>query len=140
MGLKYSPYVGQILMCDFHGMKEPEMVKNRPVIVIKSSRYGPKLATVVCLSTAEPKPTLPHHMKIDNHHLPQVEFFQGKETWLKGDMIYTVSCERLDMIKLGRGENGKRRYFDQKLSREYMKHVYSCVLHGINLGTLSQHL
>jgi len=140
MGLKYSPYVGQILMCDFHGMKEPEMTKRRPVIVLRASRYGPKLATIACLSTSEPKPSQQYHLKMDNALLPNIDFFQDKETWLKGDMIYTVSHERLDLIKLGRLDGGKRQYFQQKLSRDHMREVYTCVLHGINLGGLSGHL
>ncbi len=71
-------------------MKEPEMVKRRPVIVIKSSRYGPKeLVQVACLSTATPEPQMAYHMLIDDKYLPRDKFFEGKETWLKGDMIYT---------------------------------------------------
>ncbi|MEZ8704158.1 type II toxin-antitoxin system PemK/MazF family toxin [Vibrio cyclitrophicus] len=139
MGLKHSPKVGQILMCDFKGMKEPEMVKRRPVIVIKSSRYGPKLVQVACLSTAAPEPQMDYHMLIDDKYLPRDKFFEGKETWLKGDMIYTMGFERLDLIRLG-FENGKRVYFGQSLSRENMKNIFTCVLHGMNLGHLSNHL
>ncbi|WP_370693386.1 type II toxin-antitoxin system PemK/MazF family toxin [Vibrio penaeicida] len=127
-------------MCDFHGMKEPEMVKRRPVIVIRASRYGPKLATVVCLSTVEPNPNLDCHMRLPDKFLPKDPFFEGKETWLKGDMIYTLSCDRLDYVKMGKDRNGKRKYFTQKLSRETMAEVYSCALHGVNLGFLSPHL
>ncbi|WP_407334350.1 type II toxin-antitoxin system PemK/MazF family toxin [Enterovibrio sp. 27052020O] len=139
MAIQYSPQVGQILMCDFKGMKEPEMVKRRPVIVTRSSRKGPKLVQIACLSTAKPEPTLNHHMHIEDKFLPRDDFFQGKETWLKGDMLYTVSFDRLDYIRLGR-DNQKRIYFKQSLSRENMRKVLSCVLHGMNLGHLCEHL
>ena len=36
MPLKFSPYPGSILRCDFQGFKEPEMVKPRPVIIIST--------------------------------------------------------------------------------------------------------
>ena len=139
LAIQYSPSIGQILMCDFKGMKEPEMVKRRPVIVLKAARRGPKLVQVACLSTAKPEPVLPYHLPIEDKYLPRDKFFQDKETWLKGDMVYTVSFDRLDYIRIGI-DNGKRVYFKQSLSRDNMKSVYSCVLHGMNLGHLSQYL
>ncbi len=125
-------------MCDFKGMIEPEMVKRRPVIITNAPRKG-RLAQVVCLSTKEPVPKYQHHMKIEDKYLPRDKFFQDKETWLKGDMIYTVSYDRLDYIRIGK-DNGKRVYFTSCLSRENMKEVYTKILHGMNLGSLSQHL
>lgn len=74
--------------------------------------------------------------------MPQLGKFQEKDTWVKGDMIYTVGFQRLSLIKLGKRDpqTGKRLYFKQKLGREQMREVYSCMLHGLGLGNLGQHL
>ena len=139
MAIRYSPKVGQILMCNFSGFKEPEMVKDRPVLVVGTRPNGHGLATVVCLSTTEPDRPQPYHMQLDDNHLPRHRFFRGGSTWVKGDMVYTLSFDRLTYVSLGT-EKGKRQYFQNRLGRETMRGVYSCLLHGINLGHLSEHL
>ncbi|EPI2684581.1 type II toxin-antitoxin system PemK/MazF family toxin [Vibrio cholerae] len=138
LAIKYSPKVGQILMCDFSGFREPEMVKTRPVLVIGTRPNGHNLVTIVALSSTEPDKRQSYHLPLDDNHLPRHKFFKGN-TWVKGDMIYTLSFDRLSYVCLG-SENRKRMYFQNRLSREVMKEVYSCVLNGINLGALSQHL
>ncbi|WP_448212484.1 type II toxin-antitoxin system PemK/MazF family toxin [Colwellia sp. MEBiC06753] len=140
MGIKYSPKVGQILMCDFQGFKEPEMVKRRPVLVIGTRPTGHGLVTVACLSTKKPEIIQPYHLLLESCHFPPHKFFDGKENWLKADMIYTVSFERLDLIKIGTDAKGRRLYFNQRLGKETMIQVRSCILHGINLGFLGQYL
>ncbi|MEI6730857.1 MAG: type II toxin-antitoxin system PemK/MazF family toxin, partial [Pseudomonadota bacterium] len=48
MAIKYHPNPGTVLTCDFSGMIEPEMIKERPVVVISPrlcSRTG--LCTIV---------------------------------------------------------------------------------------------
>jgi hypothetical protein len=55
MPIQEHPATGTILICDFTGMKEPEMVKRRPVVVISPKiavRRG--LCTVLGLSTVPP--------------------------------------------------------------------------------------
>ena len=85
---------------------------------------------------------MPYHYQIPKNSMPQLGRFQEKGTWLKGDMIYTVGFHRLDLIMLGKRDprTGKRLYFNNRLGRDQMKEIYSCVLHGLNLGQLSQHL
>lgn len=142
MAIKFHPRVGQILLCDFSvGFKEPEMVKSkRPVLVVAPNRAD--LVTVIALSTREPAPLLPCHYKIPKKSMPQLGRFQEKDTWLKGDMIYTVGFHRLDLIRLNKKDpnTGKRLYYNNKLGREQMKEVYKCMLYGLNLGSLGQHL
>lgn len=140
MAIKYSPKAGQILMCDFQGFKAPEMVKNRPVLVLATRPNGHRLVSVTCLSTAVPTKVENYHLKLDTKHLPPDKFFRKKDTWVKGDMIYTVSFDRLDLIKLGKTAQGKRKYFVDRLEKNMMKKVYSCVLHGLDLGALGVHL
>ena len=73
--------------------------------------------------------------------MPQLGAFQGSDTWVKGDMVYSVGFHRLDRIQLGkRDANGKRQYFDASLGRPRMREVYTCILHGLNLGALAPHI
>jgi len=144
VAIKFHPKVGQILLCDFSvGFKAPEMLKsNRPVLVVSppiSGRSG--LVTILALSTSTPSPVMPYHYKIPKNSMPQLGRFQEKDTWLKADMIYTVGFHRLDLIRLNkRDSSGKRVYFQNRLGRGQMSEVYKCMLHGLNLGYLHEHL
>lgn len=145
MAITFHPRTGQILLCDFSkGFKPPEMVKSsRPIVVLTPPVQGrADLVTVVALSTVTPNPVMPYHYLLPKQSMPQLGRFQQKETWLKGDMIYTVGFHRLDLIRLGKTNpnNGKRLYFNQKLGREQMTEIYKCVLHGLNLSRLTSHL
>ena len=142
MPIAFHPRAGQILLCDFStGFKEPEMVKSkRPVIVLANSMRGRvNLVTVVALSTTTPDPVMRYHLELPRSCLPQLGRFQDATTWVKGDMLYTVGFHRLDPIRLGKRHptTGKRLYFQNALSRETMRDVYACVLHGLNLGHLA---
>ncbi|MEC7546540.1 MAG: type II toxin-antitoxin system PemK/MazF family toxin [Pseudomonadota bacterium] len=145
MPITIHPRVGQILLCDFsQGFKEPEMVKSqRPVIVVASRIQGRNnLVTVVALSTVQPTNEMPFHYKLPKASMPQLGRFQEKDTWVKGDMLYTVGFHRLDLIKLGKRDpiTGKRAYFSQRLGRTQMTCVFKCILHGLNLSKLVNHL
>lgn len=144
MPITFHPSPGQILLCDFSiGFKEPEMVKKkRPVIVLSGSIKGrARLVTVVPLSTVAPEPPQLYHYKIPKSSMPMIGRLQENDSWVKGDMLYTVAFHRLDLIQLGKkGFNEKREYYKNKLGREQMKAIYTCVLHGLNLPHLGQYL
>jgi uncharacterized protein YifN (PemK superfamily) len=144
VAINFHPRPGQILLCDFEpGFAEPEMVKKkRPVVVLTGAIKGrANLVTVVPLSHAEPKPPQPYHYKIPRTSLPMSGKFQDEDSWLKGDMIYTVGFHRLNLIMLGRrGPDNKRLYFKNHLGREQMRLIYQCVMHGLNLSYLSNHV
>lgn len=120
------------------------MVKSgRPVIVLASSMVGraPNLITVVALSTVEPETVMPFHCRLPRSVMPQLGPFQMSDSWVKGDMVYSVGFHRLDLIRLNkRDANNKRVYFTQCLSRERMRMIYGCVLHGIGLGAMCEHI
>ena len=139
MALTFHPHAGLILLCDFsQGFKEPEMVKNRPVIVLSQRS---QLVTIVPLSTKIPKLVKDFHYCLPKEHLPQLGRFQKDETWVKGDMLYTVGFHRLNLIRLGkRKTDGKRIYFTRSLPLDVLKTVRGCVLHGLNIGGLTKHL
>ena len=44
MPLLYQPKEGSVLICDFRGYEVPEMVKIRPVVVIRKHRANSLLA------------------------------------------------------------------------------------------------
>ncbi len=144
MAIIFHPSPGQILFCDFsQGFKIPEMVKNkRPVVVLSGSISGrSNLVTVVPLSIVAPETPQLYHYKIPKNAMPMIGRLQENDSWLKGDMLYTVGFHRLDLIQLGKRQpNGKREYFQNKLGREQMKAIYSCVFHGLNLGHLGKYL
>jgi uncharacterized protein YifN (PemK superfamily) len=145
MPITIHPSPGQILLCDFsQGFREPEMVKSkRPVIVLTGvSRSRPNLVTVVPLSTKEPDPIMPYHYQLPRNCMPQIGRFQDSDSWVKGDLLYTVGFHRLDLIRLGKRDpnTGQRIYYRNRLSRDRMREIYSSVLHGLNLGHLSEYI
>lgn len=137
MALKnFHPKRGMILMCNFDtGFKEPEMVKERPVILLHNPRQ--KLVTVAPLSTTAPAQLAPFHFYLDKKYLPNTSFFQRNSgCWVKGDMVYTVGFHRLTQIKII-GAGGRDTFFTRKLGKEIMAEVHRCVLHGLDIGYLS---
>lgn len=114
------------------------MIKRRPVVVLVNRG---DLCTVVPLSTTEPSPIEDYHYQIPPQSLPdRGKFHSIKSVWLKRDMVYTLGHYRLQPILLGRTQGGRREYFKQRLGREQMKQVYSCVLKGLNLSKLPAYL
>jgi uncharacterized protein YifN (PemK superfamily) len=144
VAITIHPKPGQILVCDFsQGFKEPEMVKSeRPVVVLTGAIKGrANLVTIAPLSTVEPTSVQPYHYRIPKQSMPMVGIFQINDSWLKGDMIYTVGFHRLNLIRLGKkGTDGKRLYFTNKLGPEQMKKIYQCILNGLNLGKLARYV
>jgi len=67
MALLYQPKEGSVLICDFRGYEVPEIIKIRPVIVIRKHRTNKLLVTVVPLSTTAPQTVLDHHCQLDSH-------------------------------------------------------------------------
>ena len=112
MTLLYQPKEGSVLICDFRGYEVPEIIKIRPVIVIRRHRTNKLLVTVVPLSTTPPQTVLAHHLQLESH-------LQGANPvcWAKCDIVATVSLGRLDRIKR-KDRPGKRTYKIAELSSE----------------------
>ncbi len=96
MPLKFQPRERSVIMCDFRGYEEPEMVKKRPVVVIARNRHNGKLVTVVPLSSTEPVPLADCHHKMSENPLPDKPHIQCRA---KCDMTATVGLARLDRYK-----------------------------------------
>lgn len=129
--IRFHPKKGTILMCDFsQGFKSPEMIKIRPVIVVAPDLPGRAgLCTVVALSTVKPKMLQPYQHEMSKESLVELS---SDLSWAKCDMIYTVSFERLDRIKVLR-EGGKRAYVTGKATAEDLLAVEEAVLKGLGL-------
>jgi mRNA interferase MazF len=141
MPIKSHPALGTVLLCDFNtGFMPPEMVKRRPVVVISPRITArPGLATVVALSTTPPNEVMPYHCQIDI--IPELPApWSSESNWVKGDMVYSISLQRLDFFRIGKDKQGKRIYLTQPLSNENIKKIRACVLSGIGLAALTKHL
>ena len=112
MSLLYQPKEGSVLICDFRGYEVPEMIKVRPVVVVRKHRTNKQLVTVIPLSTTEPQALLGHHMELQSH-------LRGASPvcWAKCDMVATVSLARLDRIKT-RDRQGRRIYVVSQLETD----------------------
>lgn len=127
MALQYQPYQRQILICDFDGLRSPEMLKRRLVIVLSPKpRRFTGLCTVVPLSTTAPHPPESHHFQLRlNPEMPRP--FNGGLKWVKGDMIYTVSLGRLDRPHHRPRRGGGREYIKSLLPPDDFLSVQACV-------------
>lgn len=127
MSLRYQPKEGSVLICDFRGYEVPEMIKVRPVVVIRKHRTNSLLVTVVPLSTTAPDCVLDHHLKLASH-------LHGASPicWAKCDMVATVSLSRLDRIK-SRDRQGKRIYLISQLATDEFFAIKAAVRSALGL-------
>ncbi|WP_310404118.1 type II toxin-antitoxin system PemK/MazF family toxin [Pseudomonas koreensis] len=127
MPLRYQPKEGSVLICDFRGYEVPEMVKVRPVVVLRKHRSNSLLVTVVPLSTTAPDCLLDHHLELASH-------LQGAnpKCWAKCDMVATVSLSRLDRIK-SRDRRGRRVYLISHLAIEEFCAIKAAVRQALGL-------
>lgn len=140
MSIQFNPEQGTILICDFDGFKEPEMIKRRPVVVVSPRlRKRDGLCTVVPLSTTPPKEVASYHFKL--HVAPTLPApYDADFHWVKADMLYTVSFRRLSLPFGGRDDAGKRIYDVRVIDRADLLKIQECLLHGIGLGGLTDYL
>jgi uncharacterized protein YifN (PemK superfamily) len=131
MALPYQPRLGSIVLCDFRGMIEPEMVKRREVVVIARHKRNSQLVTVVPLSSTEPERIEMYHHKLSNKSRPDGD--PTKTIWAKCDMVYTLCLERLDMHYTSTRRGG-RQSVRMKLSHDDLAAIRSCVALALELG------
>ena len=123
---------GTLLICDFDtGFKAPEMVKKRPVVVIspRRRRSVAQLCTVVPLSTTAPDPVERFHHRMNPKSLPVL--LRSQDTWAKCDMLYTVSLNRLDRVRVTTG--GKRTYSAPQVLAEDLDAIRRGVITALKL-------
>jgi uncharacterized protein YifN (PemK superfamily) len=128
MPLKFPPNPGSVLRCDFKGLMPPEMIKPRPVVVISArlQRETRGTCVVVALSSTDPQNIHDFHCRIQLPG-PRLPAGLAPECWVKGDMIYTVSLERLDLYRLSKDREGKRLYYYDRVDN----HTLFCVRRAV---------
>ena len=65
--------------------------------------------------------------------------FDAEHMWVKADMVYTMGFHRLN-LPFYKSEDGKRVYVQHELSPEHLHQVRLCMLEGLGLGRLKDHL
>lgn len=139
MALQFHPKVGTILICDYRtGFITPEMVKRRPVVVISPRlRRRDGLCTVVPLSHTPPTPPQNYHHELQlDRPLPKP--WGSDRFWVKADMVATVSFDRLELIKLGKDQEGKRKHLNIQIKTEDLQGIRTCVLHALGMSPLTE--
>lgn len=133
MTVKIHPQPGTIVRVDLsEGFRPPEMVKRRPCIVLSPPIWGrAQMCTIVPLSTKDPDPVHPHHLKI-RLDPPLPAPYDSPEMWVKGDIVLTVAFHRLRLLFTSKN-NGKREYDVRVLDHETFEQVRHCVRHGLGL-------
>ena len=127
MGIRFHPRAGQVLVCDFFGFKEPEMVKQRPVIVVSPKlphRNG--IVAIVPISLTAPRHALPYCYRLSKNYRPDEA--DELPTWAKADMIMNLGIHRLNGFKVGR-----RQWKYPQLTPEDLAGVRHAVLCGLGL-------
>lgn len=140
MPIPYHPEPGTIVICDFFGYVVPEMVKRRPSIIISPRLRNRKgLCTVVPLSSVEPNIIMPYHYRL--HLTPPLPApYDTSLSWVKADMLATVSFKRLHLPYKGKDSNGKREYDVRVIdSADFIK-IKECVLHALGMTGLTDYL
>jgi mRNA interferase MazF len=132
--ITYHPPPGSILRCDFSGFKPPEMNKHRPVLVLspRPRNRSSDTCIVAALSTTEPHEILDHHMLIclsgDKPKILQ------EHCWLKGDMMYTVAYNRLNLYTSSKAViTGKRIYWQVPVDAPTLAQARKCAASAIGL-------
>ena len=141
MAIQFHPEQGTILLCDFKGFIEPEMLKRRPVVVISPRlRHRGNLCTVLPMSTTEPRKIEAYHYRL--HTIPTLPApYTSAVHWVKADMIYTVSFERLSLMTHGTKDAHGRRIYDQRvIDKADLLKIQAAMLHGIGLTSLTSYL
>jgi uncharacterized protein YifN (PemK superfamily) len=127
MGLAFQPKEGTVLMCDFRGYEVPEIIKKRPVAVIRKHRTNGKLVSVVPLSNTAPNVLLEYHVEIRS-----ILKDGGEACWAKSDLLATVSLNRLDRCKV-LDRHGNRQYVTFHLSKEELEALKKAVRSALGL-------
>lgn len=141
MAINYHPNTGTVLICDFKDFREPEMTKRRPAVVVSPRlRARTGLCTVVPLSTTPPKAAMPYHFKL---HIspPLPKPYDSRFHWVKADMLYTVSFERLFIPHSGKDKDtGKRLLVVHEIDEQDLRAIRACILHALGMSPLTAHL
>jgi mRNA interferase MazF len=133
--LGFHPPVGTIVVCDYDtGFKEPEMVKRRLAVVISPKlKNRNDLCTVVPLSTTAPDPIEEFHCLVTLPKEPPAPY-EGREKWVKADMLATVAYRRLILPFHKAQGNRPRQNVQMTLSKADMAPIMNCVRRALGIA------
>lgn len=138
--LKIHPDPGTIVICDFAGFVEPEMVKRRPAVVVSPRfRQRDNLCTIVPLSTSRPRSICAFNCQLTFDPVMPAPY-DSPRMWVKADMVCAVAFSRLSLPFDGKDAQGQRIYVVRHVEEEDLKMVRQCVLHGLGLSHLTDSL
>lgn len=148
MAINFSPSVGQILTCNYgrypvdengsvvnnvvDAHMPPEMIKFRLVVVLNGKLNG-NACIVVPISTSKDQNKLDRgfHIELPEGLVQEAKYFPQRESWVKCDMVQTVSNERLNRpMKVDRG------WITQCLPRQTVTEIQKAVIKSINASSL----
>lgn len=121
---------GAVLICDFGGFEPPEMVKRRPVVILRVHPTDRDLVTVVPLSTSRPRHIERHHFAFARNPLPTA--MPSKQVWAKADMVSTICIDRLDRCHVCVAR--RRVYIEVRISDAELAQIRACVAIALGLG------
>jgi uncharacterized protein YifN (PemK superfamily) len=135
--LPVVPEKGEIVFCDFTPFAAPEMTKRRPCIVVSPAlKNRPKICTIVPLSTTPPVPPQAYNVQIVIQP-PLRKPYDKPIAWVKADMLYTVSINRLDRPSKF-DQYGTRIYYKQFVSANLMTKIEDAILCGLGISRESE--
>src|SRR5688572_25062154 len=130
MAIQFHPRAGQVLVADFSDLKEPEICKVRPIIVISPRLpHRGELATIVPISLTAPTHTLPFNVKLSKNYHPEEP--DDLPCWAKCDLVMNIALRRLNSFKVGR-----RKWYSPAVSPEDLQAVRNGVIYGLGMGHL----
>jgi mRNA interferase MazF len=131
--LRHHPAIGTVLRCNYDtGFSPPEMVKQRPVIVVSPRlRKRDNLCTIVPLGSQEPEKIMPYHHKL-TFDPPLPKPYDYGVHWVKADMLATVAFHRLDLLFLKK-QNGSRAYDNRVIAAEDLAAIQLCIRHALGM-------
>ncbi len=129
--INFFPRMGQVFVADFSDLKEPEMTKIRPVVIVSPKLpFRSNLVAVAPLSLTEPRHALPFCYRLSKNYHPDES--DDLPCWAKGDMVTNIAIRRLAGFKVGR-----RKWLIPNLTSEDLYGVRRAVLCGLGLDRLN---
>ncbi len=123
---------GRYMMCDFSGLKEPEMNKVRPVIVTSPRLPNrSEIVAVVPISLTAPAKEMPFVVRLSKNYHPMEQ--DDLPCWAKCDMLLNIGRFRLDGFKVGR-----RKWECPQVIGADLDAVRAGVLHALGLSDLKK--
>lgn len=130
MPIRFHPRMGQVFIADFSDLKEPEMTKIRPVIIVSPRLpFRSDVVAVVPISLTAPSHSMPYVYRLSRNYHPAEP--HDLPCWAKADMVMNVAVRRLEGFKVGR-----RKWAYPNLTADDLYGVRRAMLIGLGLDRL----